>query len=90
VYGELFDAEGPIVDTVEVGPGTAPYGSVVTGLVADQMVPIGVVLAGQVTLNPSKGTVFTFQPGDRVAVIRRLRLRDVWVTIERRGPIAGR
>lgn len=90
VYGELFDADGPIVDTVEVGPCTAPYGSVVAGLVADQMVPVGVVLAGQVMLNPSQATVLTFQPGDRVVVIRRLRLRDIWVTIVRRGPIAGR
>ena len=86
VYAELFDPDGPIVDTVEVEPGPATYGSVVAGLVDDQIVPIGVISAGRVTLNPSKATVFTFEPGDRIAVIRRVRLRDVWVSIERRGP----
>jgi hypothetical protein len=89
VYGELFDPEGPIVDTVEVEPGTAAYGSVVAGLVGDQMVPIGVICDGQVTLNPPQSKVFTFGSADRVAVLRRVRLRDVWVTIERRGHPTG-
>jgi hypothetical protein len=83
VYTELFDADGPIVDTVELEPCSVPYGSVVAGLADDQVIPIGVILGGAVTLNPPKSGVIEFRPGDRVAVIRRVGLRDVQVYLER-------
>ncbi len=83
VYAELFDREGPIVDTVELDPGVVAYGSVVAGLASEEVIPIGVIVGGEVTLNPPKSTMIEFNRGDRVAVIRRVQLRDVKVTYER-------
>ncbi len=84
VYGELFDASGPIIDTMEVDPGAVLWGSVVAGLVDQQVVPVGAIIDGNVVLNPGHERRFEFQGGDRVAVLRRTQLRDIRVTIQRR------
>lgn len=83
LYAEMFDAKGPIVDTFEVAPCKVQYGSVVAGLAEQTVLPIGVILGGEVLLNPPKNTDLEFRPGDRVVVIRRTQLRDIKVTIER-------
>lgn len=81
VYAELFDAEGPIVDTIQLDPGAVSYGAIEAGLAADQIIPIGVVLDGVVTLNPPKSSRIDLGPDDRVVVIRRSHLRDVRVVV---------
>lgn len=77
VYAELFDATGPIIDTVELDPGVVWYGAIEVGLAADQVIPIGVIIDGVVTLNPPKSMRIEFGPGDRVVVVRRALVRDV-------------
>jgi hypothetical protein len=83
VFAELFDGDGPIVDAVEVDPGTVPYGSVTARLLNDGFVPLGVITGGRVTLNPPNQDTIEFQPGDQVVVARPSRLRDVLITVEK-------
>lgn len=83
VYAELFDAEGPIIDMVELDPGIVSYGSIEVGLAADQAIPIGVIVDGVVTLNPPKSSRIEFGPDDRVLVVRRARRRDMTAVAER-------
>ncbi len=83
VFHELFDRDGPIVDTVQIEPGRTRYGSVVAGMVAGQVVPIGVIRDGEVELNPPKDMSIDFGPNDHVVVVRQSTLRDVWVAVER-------
>ncbi len=88
VYSELFDPAGPIIDVMELDPGEVEWGSIMAGLADQQVAPVGVILADEVVLNPGRHRRFSLGPGDRVAVLRRTQLRDVWVTIEkgRRDP----
>lgn len=70
VFDDLFDAAGPVVELVEVPPGSYQYGSVADGLVAAGVVPIGTVIGGSVTLNPRPDSLVELAPGDGVVVIR--------------------
>ncbi len=83
VFRELFDRDGPIVDTVQIDPGRVRYGSVVAGMTGGQIIPIGVAHNGEVTLNPPKDSTIDFGAGDQVVVVRRSMLRDVWVAVDR-------
>lgn len=77
IYTELFDALGPIIDTIEVEPGSISYGDIVAGLASAQVVPLGVIVDGELTLNPLRSTRLEFGPDDCAVVIRSTQSLDV-------------
>ena len=82
VYRELFDASGPIVDLFEVSSGDVTYGSVVSSLSADGVVPIGAILDGKVLLTPPLDSTLRMGPDDRIVAVRPSALREIRIVIE--------
>lgn len=76
-FSDLFDAGGPIIaarPAWEVVPhGRQPYGAVVDRCALAGDVVIGVIVAGELRLNPPKSDTFRFHAGDRVLVVTRRR-----------------
>lgn len=82
VYRELFDAEGPIVDMFEVPTGDMTYGSAVTSLSADGIVPIGAIIGGMVLLTPPLDSTLRMGLHDRVVTVRPSTLREISLSVE--------
>ncbi|MDH3247717.1 MAG: NAD-binding protein [Acidimicrobiia bacterium] len=82
VFGELFDATGPIVDLFDVGPGEVTYGSVVESLSKDGIAALGAVIDGSVVLAPPLGASLMLGTDDRIVAVRPSRLRDIELVIE--------
>jgi hypothetical protein len=70
VYSDLFDSSGPIVDLIPGPPTPTIYGVTAAGIVSQGMVPIGTIIEGQVSLNPSRSTCFEFGKDDRIVVVQ--------------------
>jgi hypothetical protein len=89
-YHELFDAAGPIVDLFDIEPGDVSYGSVVSSMARDGIIPIGVIVDGTVTLTPPMSSGLDLGAGDHVVAVRPSTLREIDITFERVGaPVRG-
>lgn len=71
VYADLFGAEGAIVDVIPPPPNGTTYGAVAAGIVEQGMVPIGTIIDGEASLNPSRSACIKFGEDDRIVVVRR-------------------
>ena len=82
VYQELFDASGPIVDLFEIPAGEVTYGSVVSSLATDGIVPIGAIIGGKVLLTPPLASTLHTGREDRIIAVRPSSLREVSLVVE--------
>ena len=70
VYADLFDPDGPIVDVIPAPPIGTKYGAAAAGVLAAGMVPIGMIVNGEVSLTPSRDERVK-REDDRIVVVRR-------------------
>ncbi len=82
VHRELFDPEGPFIDLVQMTSGHLTFGEAVLACSENQMIPIGVLVNGKVTLTPRRTDVFDLGADDRVIVVRTNDLREIELTFE--------
>ena len=82
VHRELFDPDGPFIDLVEMTAGHLTFGEAVLACSANQMIPIGVLVNGKVTVTPRRTDVFDLGADDRVIVVRTNDLREIELTFE--------